>query len=163
MPSNIQQLIITLLQMANPADRWPPKWMLATLQFKDITLLLVPACPGTLVGPQLPSQPMISNPLLKKSPLEQLILHPSSGNFWTWMSPSRLSGIPWEKQASSLLERWKSVFLQGLVGEEHCKHWDLFVEHGVKPVERAWVPVYSAWDTSLWSMGHQSIDHRHQL
>ena len=45
----------------------------------------------------------------------------------------------------------------------HYKHWDLFVEHGVKPVERAWVPVYSAWDTSLWSMGHQSIDHGHQL
>jgi len=33
--------------------------------------------------------------------------------------------------------------------------------HGVKPVERAWVPVYSTWDTSLWSMGHQFIDHRH--
>ena len=45
-----------------------------------------------------------------------------------------------------------------MVGVFHCKHWDLFVEHGVKPVERAWVPVYSAWDTSLWSMGHQSIE-----
>jgi len=76
-----------------------------------------------------------------------------TGSHETW--PSKVSNIP---SAAAATRSGRDG-----VRTYHCKHWDLFVEHGVKPVERAWVPVHSAWDTSLWSMGHQFIDHGHQL
>ena len=83
MTPDTKQFIITLLQSGQSCREVAEKVMSALPLFTGYYVLLVPASPGAVVGTQLSLQPITSDSLLEKLPLEQLILPLSSRSFWT--------------------------------------------------------------------------------
>ena len=136
LPSNSSSLHS---KMANPVIRWPNKWMSASLLYKDYTLpSATPSLKGLVVA-QASSQPRPEDSLFEKSPLVLLKLHLNSRNLWTWMYPSRPSGIHSKRRAWDLQLRPKSLFFQGLMER---LTWSL-----------PWSTSIGLWMTGLGSFG----------